>query len=214
MIGLTRALALEVARRGVTVNAVCPGYTETEFIERAVAQISAKTGRSADEARAELVAVNPQGRLVHPKRSRRSSCGSAGANRHRSPGRRSPWPAERSCEVLAMNAVPGEVNDLESRVIDDHHQAVKLWLRLLACTTRVETVVRSRLRSEFGTTLPRFDLLAQLEREPEGLTMGELSAALDGDRRQRHRRHRPARSRGSREAHAASGRPACLRRAA
>jgi DNA-binding MarR family transcriptional regulator len=77
-----------------------------------------------------------------------------------------------------MSAVPGDVNDLESRVIDDHHQAVKLWLRLLACTTRVETVVRSRLRSEFGTTLPRFDLLAQLEREPEGLTMGELSQRL------------------------------------
>src|SRR5437870_4737173 len=69
-------------------------------------------------------------------------------------------------------------NDLESRVIDDHHQAVKLWLRLLACTTRVESVVRNRLRSEFAITLPRFDLLAQLEREPGGLTMGELSQRL------------------------------------
>jgi DNA-binding MarR family transcriptional regulator len=77
-----------------------------------------------------------------------------------------------------MSAVAGEINDLESRVIDDHHQAVKLWLRLLACTTRVETAIRSRLRSEFATTLPRFDLLAQLEREPEGLTMGELSQRL------------------------------------
>jgi DNA-binding MarR family transcriptional regulator len=69
-------------------------------------------------------------------------------------------------------------NDLESRVIDDHHQALKLWLRLLACTTRIEGVVRNRLRSEFATTLPRFDLLAQLEREPRGLTMGELSQRL------------------------------------
>jgi DNA-binding MarR family transcriptional regulator len=77
-----------------------------------------------------------------------------------------------------MSAVPDAIRDLESRVIDDHHQAVKLWLRLLACTTRVEAVVRSRLRSEFGTTLPRFDLLAQLEREPKGLTMGELSQRL------------------------------------
>jgi DNA-binding MarR family transcriptional regulator len=68
--------------------------------------------------------------------------------------------------------------DLESRVLDDHHQALKLWLRLLACTTRIEAVVRQRLRSEFGTTLPRFDLLAQLEREPAGLTMGELSQRL------------------------------------
>lgn len=68
--------------------------------------------------------------------------------------------------------------DMESRVTDDHHQALKLWLRLLACTTRVEGVVRNRLRSEFATTLPRFDLLAQLEREPDGLTMGELSQRL------------------------------------
>ena len=68
--------------------------------------------------------------------------------------------------------------DVESRVLDDHHQALKLWLRLLACTTRVENVIRQRLRSEFGTTLPRFDLLAQLEREPEGLSMGELSARM------------------------------------
>ena len=69
-------------------------------------------------------------------------------------------------------------NDLESRVLEDDHQALKLWLRLLACTTRVEGVVRNRLRSEFATTLPRFDLLAQLEREPEGLSMGELSQRL------------------------------------
>jgi DNA-binding MarR family transcriptional regulator len=79
-----------------------------------------------------------------------------------------------------VSAVPEDTarRDLESRVIDDHHQAIKLWLRLLACTTRIEGVVRNRLRSEFATTLPRFDLLAQLEREPEGLTMGELSQRL------------------------------------
>jgi DNA-binding MarR family transcriptional regulator len=70
------------------------------------------------------------------------------------------------------------VADVESRVLDDHHQALKIWLRLLACTTRVENVIRQRLRSEFGTTLPRFDLMAQLDREPEGLSMGELSARL------------------------------------
>jgi DNA-binding MarR family transcriptional regulator len=78
-----------------------------------------------------------------------------------------------------VSAAPeAAIRDLESRVIDDHHQAVKLWLRLLACTTRVEAVIRSRLRHEFGTTLPRFDLMAQLEREPDGLTMGELSQRL------------------------------------
>ncbi len=71
-----------------------------------------------------------------------------------------------------------ELIDAESRVLDDHHQALKLWLRLLACTTRVENVIRQRLRSEFGTTLPRFDLMAQLDREPGGLSMGELSARM------------------------------------
>lgn len=68
--------------------------------------------------------------------------------------------------------------DLESRVADGDHQALKLWLRLLACTTRVETQIRNRLRQDFGTTLPRFDLLAQLERNPDGLTMRELSQRM------------------------------------
>jgi 3-hydroxybutyrate dehydrogenase len=66
VLGLTRALALEVAKKGVTVNAVCPGYTETAIVDKAVQQISSKTGRSADEARAELAASNPQGRLIQP----------------------------------------------------------------------------------------------------------------------------------------------------
>jgi 3-hydroxybutyrate dehydrogenase len=64
VIGLTRAVALEVATKGVTVNAVCPGYTETDIVREAVANIVAKTGRSEDEARAELAAGNPQKRLV------------------------------------------------------------------------------------------------------------------------------------------------------
>jgi DNA-binding MarR family transcriptional regulator len=68
--------------------------------------------------------------------------------------------------------------DIESRVADEHHQALKLWLRLLACTTRVETQIRNRLRQDYATTLPRFDLLAQLERHPDGLSMGELSQRL------------------------------------
>jgi NAD(P)-dependent dehydrogenase (short-subunit alcohol dehydrogenase family) len=67
VIGLTRAVALETARRNVTVNAVCPGYTDTDLVRNAVANISAKTGRSEQEARAELIAHNPQGRLVTPE---------------------------------------------------------------------------------------------------------------------------------------------------
>jgi NAD(P)-dependent dehydrogenase (short-subunit alcohol dehydrogenase family) len=66
VVGLTRALALEMARKGVTVNAVCPGYTETDIVAETVANIVAKTGRSADEARATLVAGNPQRRMVQP----------------------------------------------------------------------------------------------------------------------------------------------------
>ncbi|HJV60855.1 MAG TPA: SDR family NAD(P)-dependent oxidoreductase [Albitalea sp.] len=67
VIGLTRSLALEVARRGVTVNAVCPGYAETPMVERAVQAIRERTGRSADDARAALAGHNPQGRLVQPQ---------------------------------------------------------------------------------------------------------------------------------------------------
>ncbi len=67
VVGLTRALALELAKSGVTVNAVCPGYTETDIVKDAVANIIAKTGRSEAEARAELTACNPQGRLVQPE---------------------------------------------------------------------------------------------------------------------------------------------------
>jgi NAD(P)-dependent dehydrogenase (short-subunit alcohol dehydrogenase family) len=66
VLGLTRALALELAKKPVTVNAVCPGYTETDIVREALANIQAKTGRSEAEARAELVKQNPQGRLVQP----------------------------------------------------------------------------------------------------------------------------------------------------
>lgn len=68
--------------------------------------------------------------------------------------------------------------DSESRIQDDDHQALKLWLRLLTCTNLVEGALRQNLRESFGATLPRFDLMAQLERHPEKLTMGELSSLM------------------------------------
>jgi DNA-binding MarR family transcriptional regulator len=73
---------------------------------------------------------------------------------------------------------PAQILDLESRLTQDHHQSLKLWLRMLSCTVRIENEIRARLRSEFGITLPRFDLMAQLERHPEGLRMGELSKRM------------------------------------
>ena len=60
----------------------------------------------------------------------------------------------------------------------DDHSALRIWLRLLTCTQLIERRVRSRLREEFATTLPRFDLMAQLDRYPAGLKMNELSRLL------------------------------------
>jgi DNA-binding MarR family transcriptional regulator len=68
--------------------------------------------------------------------------------------------------------------DLETRAKKGDHQALRLWLRLLSCTVRIENKIRLRLRREFNTTLPRFDLMAQLERTPGGLRMNELSRQL------------------------------------
>ena len=66
VIGLTRALALENARKGITVNAVCPGYTETDMASSAISNIQASTGRTAEEARDTLARFNPQRRLIEP----------------------------------------------------------------------------------------------------------------------------------------------------
>ncbi|HUP29658.1 MAG TPA: MarR family transcriptional regulator [Usitatibacter sp.] len=81
---------------------------------------------------------------------------------------------------MAAATVPRAVprSDRETIARSDDHRALRIWLRLLTCTQMMERVVRSRLRERFGTTLPRFDLMAQLERHPEGLKMNELSRLL------------------------------------
>jgi 3-hydroxybutyrate dehydrogenase len=67
MVGMTRALAKEAAKRGVTVNAICPGYVETDIVTRAAENIASKTKLSEEEARAKLYEGNPQGRLIAPE---------------------------------------------------------------------------------------------------------------------------------------------------
>ena len=66
VVGMTRSLALELASAGITVNSVCPGFTDTDIVADAAAKIQSKTGRSQEEALAELVKHNPQGRLISP----------------------------------------------------------------------------------------------------------------------------------------------------
>jgi len=75
-------------------------------------------------------------------------------------------------------AMMGLSVDAETRIHDDHHLSVRLWLRMLACTNRIENFVRQNLQARFDTTLPRFDLMAQLERAPQGLKMSELSQRM------------------------------------
>ena len=71
--------------------------------------------------------------------------------------------------------------DAETKVSErpaDHEAELRLWLRLLTCTTLIESDIRQRLRTEFDVTLPRFDLMAQLDKAPNGMTLGELSQRM------------------------------------
>ncbi len=83
---------------------------------------------------------------------------------------------------MTTNSVSPELYDQLARTItgglESEYSVLRVWLRLLTCTTLIEHEVSGRLRSDFDTTLPRFDLMAQLARFPEGLGMGELSERL------------------------------------
>lgn len=70
------------------------------------------------------------------------------------------------------------IDDHEARASADQDQALRLWLRMLSCTSLIERQVRSNLRREFDITLPRFDLMAHLDRSPAGLRMGDLSRRM------------------------------------
>lgn len=78
-----------------------------------------------------------------------------------------------------MNDLGAAPLDAETKASEGpHKQELRLWLRLLTCANLVETLVRTRLRAQFGATLPRFDLMAQLEKSPDGLTLGQLSRRM------------------------------------
>ena len=77
-----------------------------------------------------------------------------------------------------VHVVDDERLGQEARAQSTDHSAVRLWLRLLSCSTQVEQVIRARLRERFGITLPRFDYLAQLERHPDGLRLNTLTRNL------------------------------------
>ena len=170
MIGLTRALALETATKGITVNAVCPGYTDTDMARRAIANIVAKTGRSAAEAATELVSEESAGPADPAGGSGgdRALAVRAGQRGDHRPGDRD---RRRGGDVMAL-----------ARTLDraepESKRRLRLWLRLYAATSVIERAMRRFLRTRFATTLPRFDLMAELERAPDGLTMGELSRRL------------------------------------
>jgi DNA-binding MarR family transcriptional regulator len=81
-------------------------------------------------------------------------------------------------EVSSISHVAVSRVDRETRARADDHLALRVWLRLLTCTQLIERQVRDSLRTGFATTLPRFDLMSQLERHPEGLKMNELSRRM------------------------------------
>jgi len=77
-----------------------------------------------------------------------------------------------------MGSVAMQHADLETHLVQADHEALRVWLRLFTCTTLVERIVDSALKKDFASSLPRFDLLSQLHRAPDGLRMGELSARI------------------------------------
>ena len=85
---------------------------------------------------------------------------------------------KRAAKQEVMPLLDDQAIGLEARSVSDDHLSLRLWLRLLACSTDIETEIRKRLRAQFGITLARFDYLAQLHRHTDGLRMSALSRYL------------------------------------
>src|ERR1700722_16013531 len=108
-----------------------------------------------------------------------TGCGKHNGSKYRRGRRRGEGMGkEASKERATLKVIAGPPVDAETRVHDDHHVSLRLWLRILSCTNQIENRIRQNLQSRFDTTLPRFDLMAQLERAPEGLKMSELSQRM------------------------------------
>src|SRR6516165_1811557 len=149
LVGLTRALAAETATRGVTVNAVCPGYTDTDLLRDNIKRVAAKTGR----AQADVLAEGRRGHRYDARDHRRG-------------------------DVMDQRTMPLDAETKVAERPHDHKDELRLWLRLFACKEVIESEVRRRLRDSFDVTLPRFDLMAQLYRAPKAMTLGELSQRM------------------------------------
>ena len=183
VIGLTRSLALEVARKGVTVNAVCPGYTDTDILRDSVANVveqdRPQRRRSAGRVRGR------QSAAAHRAAGRGGRCGALAVRRGRGFDHRpvdlglgrgsdmkqndaSHAAAQRRRRSWATRRAPARGD----------HAVLKLWLRMLASTTQIEAEIRKRLRERFGISLARFDYMAQLYRYRDGLKMRVLSRYL------------------------------------
>ena len=182
VIGLTRSLALEVAKKNITVNAVCPGYTETDILRESIANVVAKTGRTR-RRRARAVQCRQSAR-AHRVAERGRGCGALAVRRrcvHRSPASRSGSPAERSHHETTMQATRccrkrrSWATRRARRRRPRGAEAVAAHARV---QRQIEAEIRRRLRAHFGISLARFDYMAQLYRHRDGLKMSELSRYL------------------------------------
>ena len=163
VIGLVRALALETAKTGVTVNAVCPGFTDTDLVAESLDRIVAQDqqnpragARRTREAQSAAAAHQPVG-------GRR--CGALAVRRRRALGDRTGHRGGRWRDLTwTSTTIPLDAETKAVEMPDDHRDELRLWLRLLTCSTLIEGEIRRRLRERFDVTLPRFDLMAQLDK--------------------------------------------------